>query len=122
MTDLGETLELIQSFDTPSLKLAFDSYYFGMQEDICTRFRDLVPNLAVVQLGDARQEPDGEQDRCALGSGVIPLDSIVKALLDAGYDGCFEIKLMGEEIETMEYERLLSESKQKVDSMLAAVQ
>ena len=118
LTDLDETLELIQSFDSPALKVAFDSYYFGLQEDICGRLSDLVPKLAIVQLGDARQEPDGEQDRCALGSGAIPLEAIVKELLGAGYDGCFEVKLMGEEIETLEYDKLLADSKQKVESML----
>jgi sugar phosphate isomerase/epimerase len=118
LTDLDETLELVQSFDSPTLKLAFDSYYFGLQEDICGRLPDLVPHLAVVQLGDARREPDGEQDRCALGNGAIPLEAIVRGLLEAGYDGFFEIKLIGEEIETMEYEKLLADSKQKVDRLL----
>jgi sugar phosphate isomerase/epimerase len=119
LTDLDETLELVASFDSPELKIVFDSYYFGMQQDICNRFSDLVPKLAVVQLGDARKEPDGEQDRCALGSGVIPLDAIVTGLLEAGYDGCFEIKLMGQEIEAMEYDQLVADSKQKVDSLLS---
>ncbi len=118
LTDLGETLDLVRSFESPCLKLAFDTYYFGMQEGIGSRMADLVPQLAIVQLGDARHEPDGEQDRCPLGSGIIPLPQIVSSLLDAGYDGYFDIKLMGEEIEAVDYDQLLTQSKQTLETML----
>ena len=55
--------------------------------------------------------PDGEQERCPLGAGVIPLDRIVMTLAEAGYQGFFDIKLMGQEIETSNYYELLHSSR-----------
>jgi sugar phosphate isomerase/epimerase len=62
-------------------------------------------------LGDARQPPAGEQNRCRLGEGMIPVGRIVAALKAAGYDGYYDVELLGEEIETYDYEALLAHAK-----------
>lgn len=110
LTDLEETVEFIQTFDHPQLKLAFDTYYFGGDEAVLDRLGRWVPHLGIVHLGDARQLPDGEQDRCPLGCGIVPLDRIVNTLSAAGYQGYFDIKLMGQEIESADYQQLLEAS------------
>ena len=53
----------------------------------------------MVQLGDARRPPAGEQNRCRLGEGVVPLAEIVAALKAGGYDGYYDVELLGEELE-----------------------
>ena len=53
--------------------------------------------MPAVQLGDGRETPSVEQSRCRLGEGVVPLVKIVRAFLDAGYDGDFDVELIGEE-------------------------
>ena len=62
-----------------------------------------MPHVAIVQLGDARRPPDGEQNRCRLGEGVVPLAEIVAALKAGGYDGYYDVELLGEEMETADY-------------------
>ena len=68
------------------------------------------PRLALVQLGDSRQPPRGEPNRCQLGDGTIPLCEIVHRIIAAGYDGFFEVELMGEDIEAADYRDVLDRS------------
>ncbi len=120
LTSVEETVALIEGIGHPQLKIAFDAYSFGLDSGTVNSLASLVPHLAVVQLGDARQDPDGEQERCPLGAGVIPLEKIVLSLTEAGYDGYFEIKLMGQEIETADYLELLRASHQTVTRLVNA--
>jgi sugar phosphate isomerase/epimerase len=68
--------------------------------------------VAIVQLGDARQPPRGEQNRCRLGEGRLPLKEIVAAFKAAGYDGYYDVELLGEELESADYHSLLEHAKQ----------
>lgn len=118
LTDLTETLELIQAVDCPQLKLAFDAYHLGQDPSILDRLPDIAPLTAIVQLGDAKRPPDGEQNRCRLGDGDVPLREIVAALIEAGYDGFFDVELMGEDVEDADYEELIQQSKQVFAELL----
>ncbi len=120
LTSLKATQALLESVNHPHLKIAFDTYYFGLDDESLQTLGQLVPHLAVVQLGDGRHSPQGEQDRCPLGTGIIPLGKVVMALTEAGYDRFFEIKLMGQEIETMDYLELLRSSHQTVAQLVNA--
>jgi sugar phosphate isomerase/epimerase len=56
--------------------------------------------------------PRGETNRCQLGDGAIPLQEIVHRLTAAGYDGFYEVELMGEEIEAADYRDVVARSVQ----------
>jgi sugar phosphate isomerase/epimerase len=85
-------------------------YHWGHQPLLIERLSNLASRLALVQLGDARQPPRGEPNRCPLGDGCIPLREIVHGLATAGYDGFFEVELIGEEIEAANYRDVLAHS------------
>lgn len=116
LTDWHETESLVDEFATPRLKLAFDTYHFGYDPRLLERLPELVNKLGIVQLGDARVSPQGEQNRCRLGSGVLPLAELVRRLRDLNYDGYCDIELMGEEIEACDYAELLQHSKSTFDT------
>jgi sugar phosphate isomerase/epimerase len=105
-----ETLDLVAGYDSSGLGIALDTYYWGHQPLLLERLPSLAPRLALVQLGDARQPPRGEPNRCQLGDGTIPLREIVHRLTAAGYDGFFEVELIGEEIEAADYRDVLERS------------
>jgi sugar phosphate isomerase/epimerase len=111
LTDLDETIELLEEFDSPYLKLAFDTYHLGHEETIVQRAASLVDQIAIVHLGDAAEPPWHEQNRLPLGQGILPLKAIVESLTEAGYTGCYDVELMGESLETTPYEELLELSK-----------
>ncbi|MEQ1827541.1 MAG: sugar phosphate isomerase/epimerase, partial [Pirellula sp.] len=70
----------------------------------------IVPFIRLVQLGDATHAPIGEQNRCLLGHGNLPLAAIIKTIELNGYTGYYEIELLGEDVEHFEYNEILTRS------------
>ncbi|MFH1919230.1 MAG: sugar phosphate isomerase/epimerase family protein [Planctomycetota bacterium] len=112
ITDVDEVLDLLEAVGSEQVKIVFDTYHLGQDRQILDRIPEIAPRVAIVQLGDAREPPDGEQNRCRLGDGAVPLKEIVDALAAAGYDGFYDVELLGEEIETIDYQALLEHAKQ----------
>lgn len=119
LTTVDDVLALIEAVDSPQVKMAFDSYHLGHDRSILARIPQIASHIALVQLGDAKRPPTGEQNRCLLGQGIIPLKEIIDALRAAGYDGFYDVKLLGEEIETLDYWDLLEHAKQAYQSLVA---
>jgi len=112
LTDLEETLALLESVGSSRVKIVLDTYHLGHAENLPARIPQIVSQIALVQLGDARRPPQGEPNRCRLGEGNLPLREIIGALKAAGYDGYYDVELLGEEIETCDYQTLLEHAKQ----------
>lgn len=111
LTGLDETLALLEAIAHPQVKMVLDTYHLGQDPALMGRIPQIAPHVALVQLGDAKQPPHGEQNRCRLGDGVIPLVDIVHALMAAGYDGYYDVELLGEELEAADYMSLLQHGK-----------
>lgn len=117
LTGLQQTLRLVRDYDTPSLCIALDSYHFPLSEADTPLLRELAPHLAVVHLGDFVEPQDHDLARVPLGEGDAPLGGLVRGLLEAGYAGDFDVKLLGPEIESSDYHRLLEQSYAAVTEM-----
>lgn len=111
LANLDEALALIDAAESPRVKLAFDTYQLGLEPGIVERIPQIASRIAVVHLGDSKQQPDGESNRCRLGDGAIPLKQLVAALESSGYTGFYDVELMGEEIESADYRDLLEHSR-----------
>jgi len=109
-TDLQETLDLVRRVDSPALGIVLDTYHWTHLPQLEPLLPELVDVLALVHLADARTFPNAEQQRCPLGRGRRPLRRVVELLEELGYQGWYDVKLMGEEIEASDYRSLLSES------------
>ena len=116
LTDVESTITLIDSYDSPNLKMVFDTYHFGHDQSLLANMRELVPYFALVQLGDRRIPHGIDQDRCPVGLGVVPLQRITEEILEAGYTGDFEFELMGQDFECCDYQQLLNRSRAMFDS------
>ena len=101
------------------MQLAFDAYHWGHDPAILSHIERLAPRTAIVQLGDAKTPPEGEQNRCRLGEGILPLADMVRAFCSAGYEGYFDVELMGEDIEASDYQELLANSKRAFHNLHA---
>jgi sugar phosphate isomerase/epimerase len=112
LTSLAAVMELLDSVADPHVKLVLDTYHLGMDPELAAQIPSILSRVAIVQLGDARKPPIGEQDRCRLGDGVVPLGELIDALMAAGYDGFYDVELLGEEIETRDYNALLLHAKE----------
>lgn len=121
LTDLDSTLALIESYQTPHLKLVFDAYHFGHDPAILMNLEEIVSHTALVQLGDRLTAHNIDQDRCPLGEGVVPLSELLRKLFDAGYTGDFDVELAGQDIECHNYEKLLTLSMQAFHRLAAPI-
>jgi len=117
LTSLDEAMSLIRRMSSPFLKLAFDTYHLGHDPQLIEQIALVAPHIAIVHLGDGRRPPDSEQSRHCLGEGLLPLRCIVKALREAGYQGFYDVELMGEEIEIRDYHEILERSKRAFDEL-----
>jgi sugar phosphate isomerase/epimerase len=108
----AETLDLLAAVGSPHVKMVFDTYHLGFDPDTVAIIPEIAHQVALVQLGDAARPPCGEQARCLLGEGVLPLADIVASFRASGYDGYFDVELLGEDLEHVEYDRLLAHAKE----------
>ncbi len=115
LTSLDESLEFLDSLAHPLLKLSLDTYHLGFEPRFCERLAEIAPRTALVHLGDGRPPVDGEQDRCPLGSGELPMREILLALRNAGYDGYLDVLLMGPEIEWTDNDELLAQTRRSFE-------
>jgi len=118
LTSIDDVVDVIDAVGSPQVKMVFDAYHLGHDEESVDRIGQIAQHIALVQLGDSRQPPQTEQNRCLLGEGIVPLKEIVNALNAAGYDGFYDVELLGEEIETIEYSQLLEHAKKSFDDLL----
>jgi len=119
LTGVDEVLVLLSAVGSPQVKMVFDTYHLGQDPTTIDRIGELAPHIALVQLGDAKSPPTGEQNRCRLGEGTVPLRKITSALQAAGYDGYLDVELLGEEFEMCDYGSLLEHAKQTVRELTA---
>jgi sugar phosphate isomerase/epimerase len=112
LTGLDDTLSVLDAVACPRAKMVLDTYHLGQTPGLTDRIAQFAPRVALVQLGDAKQAPCGEQNRCRLGEGIVPLREIVAALKTAGYNGYYDVELLGEELGPADYHSLLTHAKQ----------
>ena len=118
LTTLEDTLALIDAVVSGPLKLVCDTYHLGLPGGGWERLADCVERIAVVHLGDGLPPRDGEQCRTRLGCGQVPLREMVQLLLAAGYQGSFDVELIGEEIENANYAELIDHSQQAFSQLV----
>ena len=120
LTGIDDVLQLLEAVASPQVKIVLDTYHLGQDAALVERMAEIAPHVAIVQLGDARQPPDGEQNRCRLGEGTVALAEIVAALKAAGYDGYYDVELLGEEIEVSDYHSLLEHGKEAFEKLVGS--
>ncbi len=111
LNSLDEALRVLDAVDSPSVGIVLDTYHLGHDVSLISRIPGIASQIALVQLADAHQPPEGEQNRCRLGEGKLPLRDIVAALKASGYDGYYDVELWGEDVETCDYHSLLEHAK-----------
>ncbi|MGB0596930.1 MAG: sugar phosphate isomerase/epimerase family protein [Rubripirellula sp.] len=119
LNDLRSTLDIIESVASPQLGIVLDTYHVGMDEEVVRWLPDVIPHLHLVQLGDARHSPLGEMNRCLLGKGCVPIETILETLASHGYEGPLEAELIGEDVETLSYDELLDHTRDFFDRTVA---
>jgi sugar phosphate isomerase/epimerase len=118
LTGLDDALALLDQVASPSVQLVYDTYHLAWQPAAAERIRGLVGRVAIVHLADGKLPSDSEQTRTRLGEGEIPLPEILAAFNQAGYDGDYDIELVGPDLERTDYVQLLSHSRTAYERLM----
>lgn len=110
LTSMDVAVETLRRVASPYLGLVFDLYHFGRDPHAIDLAADNVQDIAVVHLADSRRPPDDDQDRCLLDRGVVPLAQAIDRLEEAGYEGYYDVELIGPEIVPEQYDYLVEHS------------
>lgn len=116
--DLELAMDIVARVDHASFGLVCDLYHLGLQDPSMDLLREAAAMTRLVQVGDGRTSPCGEMNRCPLGRGSVPIRDMVDALRDGGYDGPWEVELIGRDVEQLDYEQLLRHSRDYLGQVL----
>jgi sugar phosphate isomerase/epimerase len=81
--------------------LDFQSCWY--ERDLHAVVRDNIDLIHMVQLSDFVIGTNQTGDRAVPGDGDIPLESLVEMVLEAGFEGAFDLELMGPRIDAEGY-------------------
>ena len=97
-----------------------------MELNACWAERDLAATIAsgvdrirLVQVSDFKVGTIASSQRLVPGDGDIPLPRIIGTLLAAGYNGVFELELIGDAIASEGYDRAVPRAVAALDALLA---
>jgi sugar phosphate isomerase/epimerase len=112
LTSIPDTLEILSRIGQSNVGIVFDCYHMAQDPEVLEWLPQVVPYIRLVQCADAKQAPMGEQNRCLLGHGHLPILEIISTIEQYGYDGYYEVELAGEDVEEYDYEHLLDSSRE----------
>jgi sugar phosphate isomerase/epimerase len=102
------------------VKLCAEVQNFWVEYDLKNTIENGIDVIDLVQISDwVMADESVPPDRAALGDGVIPLERIMKWLLDAGYEGAFDIELVGPRIDAEGYQTAVTRSIDWLEGALA---
>jgi len=75
-----------------------------------------------VQVSDFKVGTISSSQRLVPGDGDIPIARILATLLDAGYDGVFELELIGDAIVEEGYDAAIPRAMRAAEELLATIE
>ncbi len=118
LASLEAALKFLDEFASPVVKLAFDTYHLGQRPLDLGRLEQIGERVAIIHLADSKGPPVGEQNRCLLGDGRIPIAELIAALSEGGFRGYCDIELLGEDLEPYTYEQILNHSRAALSQLI----
>lgn len=80
------------------VKIVADFGNMWMERDFREAMADAMPHIGLVQIGDivigSRENPP-PGGRAHIGAGDLPIRRMIEDVLDAGYDGVFDLEIVG---------------------------
>jgi len=93
---LADTIALAEK---ANVGVCIELFFCWAEANLPTLFERVMPRCQLVQLSDYIYGDRALPARAVPGDGAIPLEAIVRALLDAGYNGIFDLELLGPRID-----------------------
>jgi sugar phosphate isomerase/epimerase len=98
---LHDGLDLADDVDSPWFSVIVETNNCWIERHLYDNLANRSHRIGLVQINDFAAGTLSTPDRVPLGEGMIPLPRILGALVDAGYDGYFEIEVVGPTVERL---------------------
>ncbi|MBX3026580.1 sugar phosphate isomerase/epimerase [bacterium] len=98
-----EALDFADAIDSPWLTVTLELNNAWIERRLYDNIRARCRRIGVVQISDFRVGTLAASERVVIGDGDIPLRRLCGALAAAGYDGWYDIELLGPAIEAEGY-------------------
>jgi sugar phosphate isomerase/epimerase len=98
--------------------VVFDFFSAWYERDVEKLVRDNIDIIALVQFCDYKIGTHCTGIRCAVGDGDIPNEQLMALVLEAGYQGDFDLELLGPQLEAEGYRAPIVRSIQRASEML----
>jgi sugar phosphate isomerase/epimerase len=102
-----EALDFVDTMGASALGVVLEVNNAWVERRLYANLAERTDRIALVQVNDRRLEATTASDRVVMGDGVIPLRRILQTLARAGYDGWYDIELLGPAIEAEGYEAVV---------------
>ena len=107
LTRLSHAVDWVDRFDHPAIGLALDLWHFGNDPALPELLPRLLRRLFLVTVADRSEPPMVGGEQLPAGTGKLPLESTVAALVSLGYSGHVEFDPVGETAEAAGYDRTI---------------
>jgi sugar phosphate isomerase/epimerase len=98
VTGVEDTIELIEEVGDDNLKLLFDVWHLWDLDGIGDQIRRHCPSfMSVVHIDDWRDPTRGWNDRALPGEGAMDLVGLLRALIQGGFDGWYDIEIISDD-------------------------
>jgi sugar phosphate isomerase/epimerase len=116
--------DAIDVAERTGLKLIVDFGNCWMERDLREVLRLAAPHICLVQICDVRIGRPGQPSpggRVHLGDGDLPLRRLMHEVLDTGYEGLFDLEVLGPSIEAEGYATALPRGVERASALLASL-
>jgi sugar phosphate isomerase/epimerase len=102
-----EALDFAEGFGSPWVGAVLELNNAWIERRLYDNIHRRTAGIAIVQVSDFKVGTMRASERVVIGDGDIPLRRICRALADAGYDGWYDIELLGPAIEAEGYDSVV---------------
>jgi sugar phosphate isomerase/epimerase len=95
-----------------------DFYSCWYERGLAHIVRDNIELVTLVQIGDYHLGTFDIPNRCAVGDGDLPVERLLAMVLEAGYEGPFDLEIVGPAIEQEGYRDPILRSVERAGAML----
>jgi sugar phosphate isomerase/epimerase len=107
--------------DQTGLDVVVDLQTSWLERGLATTVRDHLRQIALVQVSDYVVGTEVRMSRAVPGDGDIPLTRLIGDILEAGYEGVFDLEILGPRIEDEGYESAVPRGARWLSSCLASL-
>jgi sugar phosphate isomerase/epimerase len=98
--------------------ICLDFYSSWYERGLAELVRKNIDLVVLVQICDYKIGTFDTPNRCAVGDGDIPVERLMGMVLDAGYEGLFELEILGPQIEEQGYRAPIERSLERASEIL----